>query len=125
VQDSSTISAPVIDDSSTMTSTEEDTDNIGILGTDPGLEPYKDHFKYRVRKYAEQKALFEKYEGGLEEFAQGDQFLLYMKSATFLLSSFISTWKFDGHRLTVPVVVSPGEQRHQPRPFLNYYHIVS
>jgi hypothetical protein len=94
VQDSSTISAPVIDDSSTMTSTEEDTDNIGILGTDPGLEPYKDHFKYRVRKYAEQKALFEKYEGGLEEFAQGDQFLLYMKSATFLLSSFISTWKF-------------------------------
>ncbi|KAF3974987.1 hypothetical protein CMV_001728 [Castanea mollissima] len=71
VQDSSTISVLVTDDSSTMTSTEEDTDNIGILGSDPGLEPYKDHFKYIVRKYAEQKALFEKYERGLEEFAQG------------------------------------------------------
>ncbi|KAL0016830.1 hypothetical protein SO802_003899 [Lithocarpus litseifolius] len=71
VQDSSTISVLVTDDSSTMTSTEEDTDDIGILGSDPGLEKYKDHFKYRVRKFAEQKALFEKYERGLEEFAQG------------------------------------------------------
>lgn len=86
MQDSSTISAVVTDDSSTMTSAEEDTDNIGILGSDPGLEQYKDHFKYRVRKYAEQKALFEKYEGGLEEFAQGDQFLLDMKIAIFFLS---------------------------------------
>nr|ASJ80804.1 starch branching enzyme I [Castanea mollissima] len=71
VQDSSTISVLVTDDSSTMTSTEEDTDNTGILGSDPGLEPYKDHFKYIVRKFAEQKAPFEKYERGLEEFAQG------------------------------------------------------
>lgn len=69
-----------------MTSAEEDTDNIGILGSDPGLEQYKDHFKYRVRKYAEQKALFEKYERGLEEFAQGDKFLLDMKIAIFFLS---------------------------------------
>ncbi|GLT46061.1 hypothetical protein SLA2020_198490 [Shorea laevis] len=67
----SPISAVVTDDSSTMMTSDEDTENIGILGLDPGLEPFKDHFKYRMRKYVDQKKLFEKYEGGLEEFARG------------------------------------------------------
>lgn len=50
----------------------EDTEHIGILDTDPGLEPFKDHFRYRMRRYVEQKELIEKYEGSLEEFAQGN-----------------------------------------------------
>ncbi|KAG6704631.1 hypothetical protein I3842_07G141500 [Carya illinoinensis] len=71
VQHGTMISAVVTDDSSTMTSTEEDTDNIGILGIDPGLESFKDHFEYRMKRYVDQKALLEKHEGGLEEFARG------------------------------------------------------
>ena len=71
MQHSSSISALVTDESATMTSSEEDADNIGILRIDPGLEPYKDHFACRVRRYIDQKALLEKYEGGLEEFALG------------------------------------------------------
>jgi 1,4-alpha-glucan branching enzyme len=54
-----------------MTSSEEDTDDIGILRIDPGLEPYRDHFTCRVKRYIDQKALLEKHEGGLEEFALG------------------------------------------------------
>lgn len=71
VQHRSTISALVTDDSATMTPPEEDTEKIGILGIDPGLEPYKDHFRYRMQRFIDQKALLEKYEGGLEEFALG------------------------------------------------------
>ena len=67
----SPISAVLVDDSSTMTSSEEDTENIGILGVDPALEPFKDHFQFRIKKYEDQKNLFEKHEGGLEEFAKG------------------------------------------------------
>lgn len=65
------ISDLVTDDSSTMTSTEEDTDTICILGIDPGLKSFRDHFGYRMRRYVDQKALLEKYEGGLEEFSRG------------------------------------------------------
>lgn len=71
MQHGSTISALVTDDSSTMTSTEEDTDNIYILGIDPGLESFSDHFGYRMKRYVDQKALLEKHEGGLEEFSRG------------------------------------------------------
>lgn len=60
------------DDDSTMTTNEEDMENIGLLSTDPGLEPFKDHFRYRVKGYIDQKKLIEKFEGGLEEFAKGD-----------------------------------------------------
>lgn len=62
----------MIDDKSTMPSTEEDLENIGILRVDPSLEPHKDHFKYRLKRYLDQKKLIEAYEGGLEEFAKGD-----------------------------------------------------
>ena len=68
----SAISALIIDDNAAMTTMEEDTEHIGILDIDPSLKPFKDHFGYKMRRYAEQKELIEKYEGGLEEFAQGD-----------------------------------------------------
>ena len=54
-----------------MTTSEEDTENIGILGVDSSLQPFKDHFQYRIKKYVDQKNLLEKHEGGLEEFATG------------------------------------------------------
>jgi len=59
------------DDKSTISSTEEYLENIGIFSTDPSLNPYKDHFKYRLKRYVDQKKLIEEYEGGLEEFAKG------------------------------------------------------
>lgn len=71
VKPSSPISAILTDDNSTMVSEEDDKENIGILSTDPGLAPFKDHFEYRVRKYVERKKLLEKHEGSLEEFATG------------------------------------------------------
>lgn len=55
-----------------MTPIEDDIERIGILNVDPGLEPFRDHFKYRMKRYVDQKKLFEKHEGGLEEFAKGD-----------------------------------------------------
>ncbi|KAA3484462.1 1,4-alpha-glucan-branching enzyme 2-2, chloroplastic/amyloplastic-like [Gossypium australe] len=67
----SPISAVMTDDSSTVTTSEEDTQNIGILDIDSALRPFKDHFQYRIKKYVDQKNLFENYEGGLEEFAKG------------------------------------------------------
>lgn len=70
---SSAISAVLTNDNSTMASREEDvkTENIGLLNLDPALEPYLDHFRYRMKRYVDQKMLIQKYEGGLEEFAQG------------------------------------------------------
>ncbi|KAG5018163.1 hypothetical protein JHK87_014018 [Glycine soja] len=62
--------AVMTDDKSTMSSTEEDLENIGIFRICPSLKPYKDHFKYRMKRYVDQKKLIEEYEGGLEEFAQ-------------------------------------------------------
>lgn len=66
-----TISATVSESSQTMENAEEDTENLGILGVDSSLEPYEDHFRYRVKRYVDQAQLFEKHEGGLEEFAKG------------------------------------------------------
>lgn len=68
---SSAISAILTDDHSAMKTIEEGTEDIGLLGMDPGLEPYKEHFNYRIRRYIDQKKLIEKYEGSVEEFAQG------------------------------------------------------
>ncbi|CAL5205530.1 unnamed protein product [Lathyrus oleraceus] len=59
------------DDKSTMPSVEEDFENIGILNVDSSLEPFKDHFKYRLKRYLHQKKLIQEYEGGLQEFAKG------------------------------------------------------
>lgn len=55
-----------------MDEAEEDTENLGILGVDSSLKPYEDHFRYRVKRYVDQAQLFDKHEGGLEEFAKGD-----------------------------------------------------
>ncbi|KAF8405530.1 hypothetical protein HHK36_010437 [Tetracentron sinense] len=71
VEKNSAISTLLTDDSSAMTTVEDDAENIGIMGLDPGLKPYEDHLRYRSRRYIEQKNLIEKYEGSLEEFAQG------------------------------------------------------
>lgn len=59
------------DDTSTVSSADESMENIGILSHDPGLESFKDHFKYRVRRYADLLNLLDKHEGGLDEFARG------------------------------------------------------
>ncbi|KAK2999673.1 hypothetical protein RJ639_023752 [Escallonia herrerae] len=67
----SAISAVLTDDKSAMMTGLEESENIGILGVDPGLEPYKDHFRYRVRRYLDQKRSIEANEGSLEQFAQG------------------------------------------------------
>lgn len=71
---SSAISAVLTDDNSTTASLEEgvETENIGLLNLDPSLEPYLDHFRYTMKRYAEQKKLIEKHEGALEEFALGN-----------------------------------------------------
>lgn len=66
------ISSVLTDDTSSMTRMEDETENIGILSTDRGLEPFKDHFKYRMKRYVDQKLLLEKHEGGLEEFSKGN-----------------------------------------------------
>lgn len=50
----------------------DDVENLGILNAGPGLSQYKDHFKYRMGRYLDQKKLIEKHEGGLEEFAKGN-----------------------------------------------------
>ena len=54
-----------------MSTADVETENIGLFGMDSALEPYKDHFRYRIMRYVEQKKLIETYEGSLEEFAQG------------------------------------------------------
>jgi len=51
--------------------TSEEAEKIGILHVDLSLEQFKDHLTYRSKRYREQKALIDKYEGSLEEFAQG------------------------------------------------------
>lgn len=61
-------------DSNSTLATDRGIEDIGILAVDPSLQSYQDHFKYRVAQYVEKKSLFEKYEGSLEEFAQGDVF---------------------------------------------------
>lgn len=55
-----------------MAAIEDDTEKIGLFSIDPSLEQFKDHFRYRLKRYVDQKKLIEKYEGSLEEFAQGD-----------------------------------------------------
>ncbi|VVA25717.1 PREDICTED: 1 [Prunus dulcis] len=70
-EDSFKSSAVFTDDSSAVTMTDEEMESIGILSIDQALEPYKEHFKYIIKRYVDQKGLIETYEGGLEEFAQG------------------------------------------------------
>ncbi|CAN1781869.1 1,4-alpha-glucan-branching enzyme 1, chloroplastic/amyloplastic (Fragment) [Linum perenne] len=65
------VSAVLTDDNRDVMTSEQDMDNIGLLSGDPGLQPFKDHFKYRMKRYVEQRKLLEKHEGGLKQFAQG------------------------------------------------------
>ncbi|KAL8523681.1 hypothetical protein ACS0TY_013595 [Phlomoides rotata] len=67
----SPVSAVLTNDSSTIVNMEDAAEKIGLLDLDPGLEAYKDHFKYRMRRYVDQKMLIEKHEGSIEKFAQG------------------------------------------------------
>lgn len=71
VKHCSIISAVLTENSETMGNTEVDTENPGILVVDSTLEPYTDHFRYRLKRYVDQTQLIEKHEGGVEEFAQG------------------------------------------------------
>ncbi|KAJ0763984.1 putative 1,4-alpha-glucan branching enzyme [Helianthus annuus] len=59
------------DDLSATKYIKSDMKNLKILDLDPGLEPYKDHFEYRMQRFSEQKMLIDQYEGGLEDFAKG------------------------------------------------------
>lgn len=63
----------VLTDDPTMTTVGDGMENIGLVSIDPGLESFKDHFRYRMKRYVDQKKLIERYEGGLEEFALGYQ----------------------------------------------------
>lgn len=85
----SCISRVLTDEKSTVTATDEEMDHIGILSVDPGLEPHKDHFKHRVRRYADQVKLFQKHEGGLEEFAKGGFFLPFSCQCRFSRCSWL------------------------------------
>lgn len=67
----SAISAVLTNENSDMTHIEEVTQTVAVLDLDPGLQPYKDHFGYRMKRYIEQKKLIENYEGSFEGFAQG------------------------------------------------------
>lgn len=77
-----------------MTVSNEEMEDIDVLSTDSSLEPYKEHFQYRVKKYLDQKSLFEKFEGGLEEFAQGDFY--FMSSILFLFRLYMDMYEFPG-----------------------------
>lgn len=72
VEQRPSISAVLTDENSDMMQMEEDTETVAVLDLDPGLQPYKDHFRYRMKRYIEQKKLIEKYEGSVENFAQGN-----------------------------------------------------
>ncbi|KAI4320916.1 hypothetical protein MLD38_034349 [Melastoma candidum] len=67
--------ALVTDNSSTMTASEDEVRSVGIFSNDTGLEPFVDHFKYRIMRYTDQKRLIEKNEDGLEEFSKADPFI--------------------------------------------------
>ncbi|KAL9238097.1 hypothetical protein vseg_012568 [Gypsophila vaccaria] len=71
VMQRSFIVAVATDSTQAMDETELATENLAIFSVDPALESYKDHFRYRMKRYVDQAELFEKYEGGLEEFARG------------------------------------------------------
>ena len=59
------------DELSAMTSIKADSKNLRIMELDPGLQPYKDHLEYRMKRFTEQKMLIDQNEGSLEEFAKG------------------------------------------------------
>ncbi|KAG5030504.1 hypothetical protein JHK85_014486 [Glycine max] len=86
------------DDKSTMSSTEEDLENIGIFRICPSLKPYKDHFKYRMKRYVDQKKLIEEYEGGLEEFAQGDSDFWHCFMEAQIIGDF-NGWDGSNHQI--------------------------
>lgn len=71
MEHSSKVLAVLMHDDSTMTNSDYDLENLGIYDIDPGLKTYKDHFRYGMGRYMDQKKLIEKYESGLEEFAEG------------------------------------------------------
>lgn len=79
-----------------MTATDDEMQNIDILSIDQGLEPYKEHFNYRIKRYVDQKKLIEKYEGGLEQFAQGD-FLLYTLDQCYVINAAACSLRLSVH----------------------------
>ncbi|KAL6549114.1 1,4-alpha-glucan-branching enzyme [Orobanche hederae] len=68
---SSSVSTFLTDDYNTKANMDEYTENIDLFSLDQGLEAYKDHFSYKMRRYVDQKKLIEKHDASLEEFAQG------------------------------------------------------
>lgn len=64
-------SSSMVNDKFSVSTLEENGENIRILSVDPLLESYKDHLIYRSKKYVEKNVLIGQYEGSLKEFAQG------------------------------------------------------
>lgn len=85
----------VLGENQAMTTTEEDVQHHGIFDLDPSLEKFKDHLIYRSKKYVEQKSLIEKFEGSLEEFAQGIKHI-YFKLIVFKASYICANLCFPG-----------------------------
>ncbi|XP_073140398.1 1,4-alpha-glucan-branching enzyme 1, chloroplastic/amyloplastic-like isoform X2 [Henckelia pumila] len=68
---SASVSAVLTSDSNETANMENAAKNFGLFDLDTGLEPYKDHFQYRMKRYVDQKRLIEKHEGSLDEFSLG------------------------------------------------------
>jgi hypothetical protein len=50
---------------------EASADRLGVLDVDSQLAAHKEHLLYRFEQFNAKKEAFDKYEGGLEEFALG------------------------------------------------------
>ncbi|KZV21055.1 1,4-alpha-glucan-branching enzyme 1, chloroplastic/amyloplastic, partial [Dorcoceras hygrometricum] len=68
---SASVSAVFSSDSFETANMGDVTEYFGLFSLDRGLEPYKDHFKYRMKRYVDQKELIEKNERSLDEFSLG------------------------------------------------------
>ncbi|XP_073275116.1 1,4-alpha-glucan-branching enzyme-like isoform X2 [Primulina huaijiensis] len=68
---SASVSAVLTSDSYETANMGDAAKNFGLFSLDTGLEHYKDHFRYRMKRYVDQKRLIEKHEGSLDEFSVG------------------------------------------------------
>lgn len=50
-------------------------EKLGVVEVDPLLTPHQTHLKYRVREYMKRQMEIQKFEGSLQDFAKGEQFL--------------------------------------------------
>ncbi|AQK67289.1 starch branching enzyme 1 [Zea mays] len=63
--------AATVQEDKTMATAKGDVDHLPIYDLDPKLEIFKDHFRYRMKRFLEQKGSIEENEGSLESFSKG------------------------------------------------------